>query len=119
MGLPPGWVEYKAPDGKPYFYNTNTKETTWDPPKEGPPMPTRSMPPLPTPAPAPAPAPAPTFSAPAPVPAPAPRSSPLGGGPPSPFGGGPPGPAGGPVGRPPNPFGGGGGAGVDHLRFPS
>lgn len=94
MGLPPGWVEYKAPDGKPYFYNTNTKETTWDPPKNDPPVPPRpKMPPLPTAAPVPAPA--PSFTAPAPAPAPTPRPNPFGGG-----GGGA---------RPPNPFGGGGG----------
>jgi RNA recognition motif-containing protein len=28
------WTEYFAPDGKAYFYNTETKVTTWDVPEE-------------------------------------------------------------------------------------
>lgn len=27
------WVEYKDPQGRPYYYNTATKETTWDNPQ--------------------------------------------------------------------------------------
>ena len=31
-GLPPGWEEKRAPDGRRYFANHNTKQTTWDAP---------------------------------------------------------------------------------------
>lgn len=27
------WQEYTAPDGRKYYYNTQTQETTWDKPK--------------------------------------------------------------------------------------
>eukprot|EP01044_Picomonas_judraskeda_P001811 COSAG03_NODE_116_length_12390_cov_34.697258_2_plen_169_part_00 len=29
------WVEYKDPQGRPYYYNTATKETKWEKPAEG------------------------------------------------------------------------------------
>ena len=30
--LPPGWKQFAAEDGKPYFLNTATRKTQWDPP---------------------------------------------------------------------------------------
>ncbi|KAI8982364.1 hypothetical protein BDF20DRAFT_866502 [Mycotypha africana] len=27
--LPPGWVEYRAPTGQPYWYNTMTRQSSW------------------------------------------------------------------------------------------
>ncbi len=32
--LPEGWVELQAPDGRPYFAHTTTRETTWTRPRE-------------------------------------------------------------------------------------
>mmetsp|Transcript_1838 Transcript_1838/g.2414 ORF Transcript_1838/g.2414 Transcript_1838/m.2414 type:complete len:495 (-) Transcript_1838:206-1690(-) len=33
--LPPGWVEFAADDGTPYYFNEETNETTWDVPGAG------------------------------------------------------------------------------------
>nr|1E0M_A Chain A, WWPROTOTYPE [synthetic construct] len=33
MGLPPGWDEYKTHNGKTYYYNHNTKTSTWTDPR--------------------------------------------------------------------------------------
>lgn len=27
--LPAGWIEYRAPTGQPYWYNTITRQSTW------------------------------------------------------------------------------------------
>lgn len=46
MGVPPGtetvpliekscpWTEHKAPDGRTYYYNSNTKQSAWEKPDE-------------------------------------------------------------------------------------
>ncbi|CAO3616448.1 unnamed protein product [Cunninghamella echinulata] len=28
--LPPGWIEYRAQGGKPYWFNTFTRQSTWN-----------------------------------------------------------------------------------------
>jgi len=28
------WTEHKAPDGRPYYFNTQTKQSSWDKPDE-------------------------------------------------------------------------------------
>mmetsp|Transcript_17692 Transcript_17692/g.24704 ORF Transcript_17692/g.24704 Transcript_17692/m.24704 type:complete len:236 (+) Transcript_17692:102-809(+) len=33
-GLPDGWIQLKDDNGNPYFYNTATKESSWDAPKK-------------------------------------------------------------------------------------
>lgn len=30
--LPPGWRRLVAPDGRPYYYDENTRQTSWTPP---------------------------------------------------------------------------------------
>jgi hypothetical protein len=37
--LPPNWVEYSAPDGRKYYHNTVTSETTWEKPQAPQPQP--------------------------------------------------------------------------------
>ncbi|XP_039957250.1 pre-mRNA-processing factor 40 homolog A [Bactrocera neohumeralis] len=34
-GIPPNteWTEHKAPDGRPYYYNNNTKQSSWEKPE--------------------------------------------------------------------------------------
>ncbi|XP_030383497.1 pre-mRNA-processing factor 40 homolog A isoform X2 [Scaptodrosophila lebanonensis] len=34
-GIPPSteWTEHKAPDGRPYYYNQNTKQSSWEKPE--------------------------------------------------------------------------------------
>mmetsp|Transcript_53898 Transcript_53898/g.122846 ORF Transcript_53898/g.122846 Transcript_53898/m.122846 type:complete len:138 (-) Transcript_53898:688-1101(-) len=32
MSLPPNWFEYKTPEGQAYFYNSETKVTSWESP---------------------------------------------------------------------------------------
>jgi transcription elongation regulator 1 len=27
--LPPGWLEYRTPTGQPYWYNTFTRQSSW------------------------------------------------------------------------------------------
>lgn len=27
--LPAGWIEYRTPTGQPYWYNTNTRQSSW------------------------------------------------------------------------------------------
>lgn len=34
--LPRPWIEIMAPDGRPYYHNTETGETTWDRPDKKP-----------------------------------------------------------------------------------
>ena len=34
--LPPGWKEAKSPNGKPYYWNTTTMETSWERPVDSP-----------------------------------------------------------------------------------
>ncbi|PTB65545.1 hypothetical protein BBK36DRAFT_1120006 [Trichoderma citrinoviride] len=45
--LPPGWTEHKAPTGHTYYYNAETKESTYKRP--GQPLPSQPTPPEPTP----------------------------------------------------------------------
>ncbi|KAL6238831.1 hypothetical protein BDW75DRAFT_200414 [Aspergillus navahoensis] len=47
--LPPGWTEHKAPSGHTYYYNSQTKQSTYTRPQS-----TRAEPSLPTPLPNPA-----------------------------------------------------------------
>ena len=46
MGIPPGaippglhgsseWTEHKAPDGRTYYHNTATKQSSWEKPESG------------------------------------------------------------------------------------
>ncbi|CAN0149313.1 unnamed protein product, partial [Ectocarpus sp. 12 AP-2014] len=47
MSLAPGWTAYKAADGKEYFHNATTNQTTWDRPTAAPAIP-KAAPPLPS-----------------------------------------------------------------------
>ncbi|PYI05468.1 hypothetical protein BO78DRAFT_371194 [Aspergillus sclerotiicarbonarius CBS 121057] len=47
--LPPGWTEHKAPTGHPYYYNSQTKQSTYTRPQAAPVQPPPSAPvPAPT-----------------------------------------------------------------------